>query len=130
MTDNNNFLPAVPDPGYVAIALGLVRGLLQIAAGCGFTWAVAVTGDQMAMAASALVMLATLLWSAWQKIKATRRVRQAAVESATRTAAASAYGGPVPVAVVPAAPAGTMTTAELNRAELARVRRESSDERP
>jgi hypothetical protein len=82
MTDG--FIPATPDPSYVEIAAGVIRGLLQILSSFGFTWALTVTGSQVTMAATAAVMLATLLWSAWNKITHARAVNLAAVASASQ----------------------------------------------
>lgn len=70
------------DPDYVQIATALIRGLLQIASGFGFTWALTVSGSQITMAATAAVMLATLVWAAWQKVQAARAKHEAAVTSA------------------------------------------------
>lgn len=124
---------------YLPIVAGLFRGILGIASAFGFTWALAVTADQVTMAATAAVMLATLIWSAWQKIAAIREARAAAVAAAKASAIS---GQPVLVAVTPPGepnvaipisgpelraapsapvfPAGSMTTAELNQAEAGR----------
>lgn len=100
-TDNINLLPEAPNQAYVAIAAAFVRGLLQIASGLGFAWSLGVTGDQVMMAATALVMLGTLLWSAWQKIQSARRREQAAIVSAVRSAEATQQAGtPVAIAVL------------------------------
>jgi threonine/homoserine/homoserine lactone efflux protein len=98
---NDNPLPTTPDPTYLSIAAGLVRGVLQIASGLGFAWAAGVTGDQVMMVASALVMVATLTWSTWQKIQAARTRRAAANQSANQSANATFQAGErVTVAVV------------------------------
>jgi hypothetical protein len=85
---------------YLPIITGVLRGLLQIASGFGFTWALAVTGDQITMAVSAAAMLVTLLWSAWQKITAIRDARIKEVAAAKASAQATmAAGKPTPVTV-------------------------------
>jgi hypothetical protein len=84
MSDATDFIPATPDPGYVQIAAGVIRGLLQIASGVGFTWALTVNGSQVQMAATAAVMTGTLIWSAWQKFSAARKLHQAALASASK----------------------------------------------
>jgi hypothetical protein len=78
---------------YLPIVGAVVRGLVQIASGFGFTWALTVTGDQVTMAVSAGFMLATLLWSAWQKIVAIRNARRAEVAAAKASAAATMTAG-------------------------------------
>lgn len=83
---------------YLPIVAAVIRGLLQIGSMFGFTWALTVTADQTTMAATAAVMLATLLWSAWQKIAAIRTARNAAVAAAV---ASVAMGRPVVVTVTP-----------------------------
>jgi hypothetical protein len=99
-SDNLNLLPDSPNQAYVAIAAAFVRGLLQIASGLGFAWSLGVTGDQVMMAASALVMLGTLVWSALQKLQSARRRENAAMVSAVRSAEATqAAGTPVAIAV-------------------------------
>lgn len=100
-SDNLNLLPEAPNQAYVAIAAAVVRGLLQIASGVGLGWGAFVSGDQITMIAWGIVMLATLLWSAWQKIRAVRKRELAAVESAVRSAQATQKAGePVAIAVV------------------------------
>ena len=102
MTDNNlNLMPEAPNQAYVAIAAAVVRGLLQIASGLGLGWGAFVSGDQITMLAWAIVMALTLLWSAYQKIKAIRKRELAAVVSAQRSAHATQQAGePVAGAVV------------------------------
>ena len=121
--DNINLLPEAPNPTYVAIAAGVIRGLVQIAAGLGMGWATFVTGDHIMMAASAAVMLAMLFWSAYQKFQVARRARQVAREAAFRSAIATAEAGrPVVIAPSPVEPSPPGTTADnLNRAELERI---------
>lgn len=79
---SQNTIPSTPDPTYVAIVLAVVRGVIQIATGFGFTWALTVSGDQMTMIATAIVMLATLIWSAWQKFSDARAGHANSVASA------------------------------------------------
>jgi hypothetical protein len=97
--DENDLLSSVPDPTYIKLIAALVRGLLQIASGLGFGWALAVTGDQVMMVATAIVMLGTLIWSFWQKFQEIKHRKQAAVASAVQSANATAKAGE-PVAVV------------------------------
>ena len=78
---------------YLPILAAVVRGLIQLAAGAGFTWALTVTADQITMAVSAAAMLATLLWSAWQKISAVRAARRAEVAAAKASADATMKAG-------------------------------------
>jgi hypothetical protein len=125
MSSNDiNLLPEAPNPTYVAIVAGVVRGIVQIAAGLGMGWAAFVTGDHIMMAASALTMLGMLFWSAYQKFQVARRARQIAREAAMRSALATAEAGkPVVVAPPPLAPSPPGTTADdLNRVELERIR--------
>jgi tetrahydromethanopterin S-methyltransferase subunit D len=84
MMSDDDFIPSTPDPNYVAIATAVIRGILQIAAGFGFTWALTVTGSQVMMIATGVVMLMTLAWSVWQKISQARAVHIAAVASASK----------------------------------------------
>src|SRR5678815_1975619 len=92
-----------PDPTYLSIVAAVIRGVLQIASGLGFGWATFVTGDQVTMIATATVMVLTLFWSAWQKVRAVRRRQVAAEESAALSAVASAQAGE-PVEIVVANP--------------------------
>jgi hypothetical protein len=85
---------------YLPIMGAVVRGLLQIASGLGFTWALTVSGDQIQMAVTAAAMLATLVWSAWQKIAAIKAARLAEVAAAKASAEATMKAGtPMPVTV-------------------------------
>lgn len=96
--DNLDLLPKAPNAAYVQIVAALIRGFIQIVSGLGFGWGVFVSGDQITMAATALVMLGTLLWSAWQKLQAERHKQHAAVASALKSAQATAAAGE-PVAI-------------------------------
>ena len=78
MTDQTTI---VSNPGYTAVAFALVRGVIQIASGFGFTWALTVSADQTTMIASGLAMLATIGWSAWEKIAAARKMAALAARS-------------------------------------------------
>jgi hypothetical protein len=73
---------STPNASYDEIALALVRGVVQIASGFGFTWALTVSGSQETMIATGLVMIATLVWSTWQKISAARAAHAGSVASA------------------------------------------------
>lgn len=75
---------STPYPSYVQIVAGLVRGILQLASGFGFTWALTVSGDQATMIATAIVGVVTLGWSAWQKFSAARQLHMAALASARK----------------------------------------------
>lgn len=86
---------STPNPSYVALVTALVRAGLQIAAGAGFTWALAVNGDQVQMAVSALIGLGTVVWSEWQKVAAARREHQIAVASARGAKAVQPVSTPV-----------------------------------
>jgi hypothetical protein len=109
-TADIDLLPAAPDPTLLSVALGLVRGILQILSGLGFGWALAVTGDQITMIATAGVMLFTLIWSAHQKVAAIRQ-RRRAVAAATLRAAATA--------------AAVVTEDRIDRSEAAQGRAET-----
>lgn len=105
---------------YVPILAGVVRALLAAAGAAGVMWAKTVTGDQVEMAVGAAVIVASVIWSAVQKIRALRAARRLAVAAGMQSAVASADAGQ-PVVVIPASPPGT-TAADLNRAELERIR--------
>jgi len=97
MSDTNWLTGAAQSP-YLPIVAGLVRGVVGIASGFGFTWALTVSGDQITMAATAVVAVAMLLWSGWQKIAAIRASRSAEVAAAV---ASAEKGVPVVVTVTP-----------------------------
>jgi len=104
---------------YLPILAGLFRAILAALGAAGFTWASAVTGSQIEMAAGVVMMLGAAVWSAWQKISAVRAARRSAAASAIASAEATMRAGqPVPVIIAPS-PLGT-TAADLNRAEIAR----------
>lgn len=84
---SDDFVSSKPDPSYVAIAAGILRGLLQLASGFGFAWALAVTGSQITMLATGIVMVIAFVWSAWQKVGQAWAVHQAAVMSASKRTA-------------------------------------------
>lgn len=71
---------------YVPIATGVARTLLAAAGSAGFTWAKAVTGDQVQMYVSLAMIVAAGVLSAWQKIKAARALRTAAANPPGMTA--------------------------------------------
>lgn len=101
---------------YLPIIAAVVRGLVQIASGLGFAWALTVNGSQIQMAASAIAMLLTLGWSSWQKVQAVKAARIAEVAAARASAAA---GKPVTVVVTPDSLPNTVKP--VTRAELATV---------
>jgi hypothetical protein len=100
-TDDANFSP--PDPVYVSIVAGFIRTIVAAGAGFGFGWALGVTGEQIAMIATMLVLVITAGWSAYQKVQAHRKRAAAAVASAVQSAEATMQAGQ-PVAVVVANP--------------------------
>lgn len=63
---------------YLPLVTDLLRKLLAIAGGLGFTWALTVSGSQIEMAVSAAFALGSIVWGFWQKIKAQRALRTAA----------------------------------------------------
>lgn len=75
---------AVPDDWgvYLPVFMGLLRTVLGVFGGAGFTWAVGVTDSQIQMVVSALMILAAAGWSAYQKISANRALRHAAAAPA------------------------------------------------
>lgn len=68
---------------YLPLVTGLVRAILAAAGGAGFTWALAVNADQIQMAVSGAMILASALWSFWQKLQAMRALRRAATSPMT-----------------------------------------------
>lgn len=86
---------------YVPILASLVRGLLNVLGGVGFTWALTVNASQIQMAVSAGLIVASLVWSAVQKLQAARASHDSSVASAQASAKATALAGvatPVTVA--------------------------------
>lgn len=67
---------------YLPLATALARHLLGAAGAAGFTWALSVTASQTEMAVSAAMMAAAGIWSFYQKVRATRALRAAAVAPA------------------------------------------------
>ena len=63
---------------YVPIATALARGLLNVAGGIGFTWALTVNASELQMGVSAAMIVFSLLWSAWQKVQSARAINVAA----------------------------------------------------
>ena len=107
---------------YLPIFAAVVRGVVQIASGFGFTWALTVTGDQVTMAVSAAFMLATLAWSTWQKIAAIRDKRRAEVAAASASANATLVRGVATPVTVTVTPAGQSNKAvRISDAEIARA---------
>lgn len=96
--DDDNWIATSAKSPYLPIVAGLFRGVVGIASSFGFTWALTVTGDQATMAATAVVALAMLGWSAWQKIASIRAARRAEVGAAK---ASAAIGKPVTVVETP-----------------------------
>lgn len=101
---------------YLPIIGAVIRGLVQIASGFGFTWALAVSGDQITMATTAAAMLATLLWSAWQKVQA---VKTARLETVAAAKASAALGQPVIVTVTPPGQPNVVT--KISATEIAQT---------
>ncbi len=95
-----NWLTGAAKSPYLPIIAGLVRGVVGIASGLGFSWALAVTGDQITMAATAVLAIGMLIWSGWQKITAIRASRRDEIAAARASAAATMEAGrPTPVTV-------------------------------
>src|ERR1044072_4696926 len=98
--DTTDLLPKAPDPAYVQVIAAVIRGLIQVSSGIGFAWGATLSDGQVVMYASAIVMIATLIWSAYQKIRALRHSRQSAMASAIRSSQATMQSGePTPIAV-------------------------------
>ena len=81
MSDNPGVMPDSWSV-YVPLVTSLVRSLLGIAGGAGFTWALAVNASQVQMAVSAAMMAGAAIWSFWQKIQAQRALNKAAAAPA------------------------------------------------
>ena len=113
MSDLSWFSDAAKSP-YLPIVAGLVRGIVAIASGFGFTWALAVNGSQIQMAATAALGLGMLLWSVYQKIDAIRTARHAAVAAAV----ASAKIG-IPVTIIETPPGQSNIAAIIDPKEVA-----------
>lgn len=97
---NVDLLTSTPNPNYVSLVAAFIRWGIQIGAGAGFL-ASANADSQITMIAAALVSVATLCWSLWQKLQAEKKKHDAAVQSARQSAEASAAAGaPVPIAVI------------------------------
>jgi len=109
-----NWLTGAAESPYLPIIAGIVRGIVGIASGFGFTWALTVSGDQITMAATAAVALGMLLWSGWQKIAAIRAARRTAVAAAV----ASAEKG-VPVIVTETPPGQQNIATRVSATEAA-----------
>lgn len=100
------YQPELPSAwaAYLPLITSLVRHLLGILGGAGFTWALTVNADQLQMAVSAAMMAAAAIWSFYQKIQSMRAARKAAAQSAIRSADATQKAGePVAVIVQPKA---------------------------
>lgn len=99
MTDDINQIPSAWN-AYLPILAGFFRAVLAALGGIGITWASAVTGSQIEMAAGAALMIVAAGWSFWQKVAAMRAARRSQVASAQASATASvAAGEPVSVVV-------------------------------
>lgn len=71
-------LPLPPDlVPYVPILLGLCRTLLGVVGSAGFTWALAVTDNQLQMLLGAAMIAVAALWSAYQKIRTVHALQRA-----------------------------------------------------
>jgi len=115
MTDaaETNWLTGAAKSPYLPIVAGLVRGVLGIASGVGFTWASTVTGDQTTMVATAAVAVGMLGWSAWQKVSSIRAARKSEVASAV---ASAQHGVPVTVTETPAGRPNVATRISVDEA--------------
>lgn len=76
-------VPSDPNTSYITLVAAIIRAVLQILSGFGFAWALTVNGSQVQLVASAVVMLATVVWSLIQKMQAARNTHDVAVMSAT-----------------------------------------------
>lgn len=70
---------------YLPLLTDLIRKILAIAGGCGFTWGLTVTGSQVEMAAGAALALISVCWGFYQKIRAQHALRVAAANDAGMT---------------------------------------------
>lgn len=84
---------------YVPILTGFLRAVLAALGAANFTWAQAVSADQIQMIVGVVLMVVAAVWSAWQKIAAVRTARRQAAASAVASAKATIAAGE-PVAVV------------------------------
>ena len=64
---------------YIPILTGVIRALLAFVGGLGFAWANAVSGSQIEMIASSIMLLAAIAWTAIQKVQTIRKLQKAAV---------------------------------------------------
>jgi ABC-type nickel/cobalt efflux system permease component RcnA len=71
---------------YLPLVTSLVRSVLGVLGGAGFTWALTVNDSQLQMIVSALMVLAAAVWSFYQKLQAQRALREAAVAPASAPA--------------------------------------------
>ena len=101
-----DLVPSTPDPTYVAIVAAAIRGAVQFLTGIGFLGA-AYTDSQIMMAATSAVLLGTLAWSAYQKLRQAKKSHDSSMESAKRSAVASADAG-TPIAI-------TVTDSQVSR---------------
>lgn len=98
--DTNWMAAAIKSPLYPIVA-GQLRGIVGIASGAGFAWALGVTGEQITMAAAVLVALGMLVWSGCQKVAAWRAGRKAEVAAGVASAQKTVeFGKYMPVTVV------------------------------
>ncbi len=96
--DSDNWLVSAAKSPYLPVLGGLIRGVISIGDGLGFGWGLLVSGDQVTMAATAIIALAMLGWSVWQKFAAIRKARRAEVAAAV---ASARIGVPVTVIETP-----------------------------
>lgn len=85
-----DFVPSNPNPAVSVIVLTVVRDIVLVAGGFGYTWAKTVSGDETTMIASTLAVIVAFAWSLLQKKWAAWREHQTALASAAASAAASA----------------------------------------
>lgn len=67
---------------YVPFVTSVVRQLLTLAGGAGFTWALTVNASQVQMGVSAAMVATSVIWSQWQKLRAKQALRRAAAAPA------------------------------------------------
>jgi len=63
----------------------VVRALFAFVGGLGFAWANAVSGSQIEMIASGVMLVAAIFWTAWQKVQSIRKLQQAAASKPSTT---------------------------------------------
>jgi hypothetical protein len=97
----------------------IVRGIIIAGGVYGWTWAQAVTADQIEMYVGALMAIGGVLYGIYKAVSMNIKSRQAAVASALLTAQATQNSGVASPVVVTTTSPGVNTT-DLNLEEIAR----------